>query len=113
VILGVLWILNDLVRIRFLLFRSFRILPFKTDQQNHWQILSVHDGTSEKNLHTFKDFQGKYVCNQRKIYHFEEEEVAENLQIFLSGSDLAKKSLIRQNLCSIIAVEQLINRQRL
>jgi hypothetical protein len=61
--LQVLWIRNDLVRMRILLFRSFciRIPPFKRGQINKWQISNKRNDTADRLLKHFKDFLRKYV----------------------------------------------------
>jgi hypothetical protein len=70
------WILNGMVRIRILLFRSLliRVLPFKL---NHLQLLSVHNGTAVQRI--FKHFMKTIISKERCIIvtkdeldHFEE-----------------------------------------
>ncbi len=57
-------------RIRILLFRSFRIrvrtLLSKSGQLKIWKTLSVHNRNLSGLLKHFKDFLGKYECNQRR-----------------------------------------------
>ncbi len=83
--LPVLWIRNDLVRMRILLFRSLwiRIPPFKPGQINKWQISNKRNDTADRLLKHFKDFLRKYVVQQSKKNR-KEEKLAKITRIFLS-----------------------------
>jgi hypothetical protein len=98
---AVFWIRNELVRIRILLYKSFRIriLLFKPDQPYNWKILSEPNETDA----TCKIFLRKYLPTVRYVIkdqpgHFAE--IFANYTDFLvkevrPGSDMAKKFQIR------------------
>ncbi len=82
-----LWIRNDLVRIR--------ILTFKPGQLNNYQIFSVHNGTAARFFFSFYDILGKYICTQRRIGPFEDKFSDFLAKKVWSGSDFVKTFRIR------------------
>ncbi len=81
----VLWIRKYLVWNRMLLFRSFRILPFKPGQLNNWFFLNVHNGTAARLfLASLRFSKGKNVKD--KMDHLKKNllKKPKTIQIFLS-----------------------------